>query len=454
MAKVTDMTVGSPTKHLIAFALPLMATNLGQQLYMIADAAIVGRGVGVDALASVGATDWIYWLVLWAAIGFAQGFSTFVSRFFGDKNYERMNKTIAMSTVLCIATSIPLTVGAILAAKPLLLLLGTPSDILGGATVYLVAMVSGTPIIMAYNMASSILRALGDGKTPLLAMIIAALLNIGLDLLFILVFHWGILGAAIASLLAQLVSFIFCLIKIRTISCVKLTRETWRLDFPFMWELLKFGFPISLEYIVISFGGIVLQSAVNVQGREFIAGYTATNKLYGLLESSSISLGHAVSTFLAQNYGAGNFDRFKKGCRSAFLILVGMALAVMGIALLIREYLLLMFLDTTKEGAAEALDIGVHYLTIVAVCLVILYLIHLYRNALQAMGISVWSMLSGFSECAVRIVMSLVVINYIGRDAIFFAEPAAWLAALITVVIPYLYYQKKLLNKKEEAVAG
>ncbi len=416
---------------------------------MIADAAIVGRGVGVDALASVGATDWIYWLVLWAAIGLTQGFSTFVSRFFGDKNYERMNKTIAMSTLLCIVTSIPLTVGAIFASRPLLMLLGTPPDILDGATVYLVAMVAGTPIIMAYNMASSILRALGDGKTPLLAMIIAALLNIGLDLVFVLVFHWGILGAAVASVCAQLVSFIFCAVKIRTISCIELKRDMWRLDFTLMWELLKFGLPISFEYIVISLGGIVLQSAVNVQGREFIAGYTATNKLYGLLESSSISLGHAASTFLAQNYGAGNFERFKKGFRAAFAILVTMAFVVMGIALAIRKYLLLMFLDTTQEGAAEALDIGVHYLTILAVCLVILYLIHLYRNALQAMEISVWSMMSGLSECAVRIVMSTLVIKFIGSDALFLAEPVAWLAALITVFLPYLYYQKKLLVKRQ-----
>ena len=449
MSKVTDMTVGSPTKHLLVFALPLIVTNLGQQLYMIADAAIVGRGVGVDALASVGATDWIYWLVLWAAIGLAQGFSTFVSRFFGDKNYERMNKTIAMSTVLCIVISIPLTVAALLASKPLLLLLGTPPDILGGATVYLMAMVAGTPIVMAYNMASSILRALGDGKTPLFAMIIAALLNIGLDLVFVLIFHWGILGAAIASVLAQLVSFIFCVFKIRTISCIDLNRDMWHLDFTLMWELLKFGLPISFEYIVISLGGIVLQSAVNVQGREFIAGYTATNKLYGLLESSSISLGHATSTFLAQNYGAGNFERFKKGYRSSFLILVAMALGVMGIALLLRRQLLLLFLDISEAGAAEALEIGMHYLTIIAVCLVILYLIHLYRNALQAMEISVWSMMSGLAECAIRIIMSLVVIKFIGSDALFFAEPAAWLAALVTVFFPYLYYRKKLLSKRQ-----
>ncbi len=449
MAKVTDMTTGSSTKHILRFALPLIITNFGQQLYMVADAAIVGRGVGVDALASVGATDWIYWLVLWAAIGLAQGFSTFVSRFFGDKNYERMNKTVAMTVFLCIAISVPLTVVSLLLSKPLLLLLNTPPGILDGAVIYLMAMIAGTPIVMAYNMAASILRALGDGKTPLLAMIIAAILNLGLDALFVFVFHWGILGAAVASVTAQLVSFIFCFVKIRSIDCIKLERSSWELDWGLIRAMLAFGVPISLEYIVISLGGIVLQSAVNVQGKEFIAGYTATNKLYGLLESSATSLGHASSTFLAQNYGAGNFERVKKGVRTSCVIIISMALAVMTVTLFIRKFLISLFLDVSEAGAAEAMDIGVYYLTIITVCLIILYLIHIYRNALQAMEISVWSLVSGLSECAVRILMSKFVISFIGSDALFFAEPVAWLAALITVFFPYLYYRKKLLSKRQ-----
>ena len=450
MPKVTDMTVGSPTKHILRFALPLIITNFGQQLYMVADAAIVGRGVGVDALASVGATDWIYWLVLWAAIGLTQGFSTFVSRFFGDKNYERMNKTVAMSVILCIAIAIPLTIGSLLASKPLLLLLKTPPEILNGAVIYLIAMIAGTPIVMAYNMAASILRGLGDGKTPLWAMIIAAVLNIGLDLLFVFVFHWGILGAAVASVVSQLVAFIFCFMKIRGIECIKLDRSSWKLDWGLIGALIAFGLPISLEYIIISLGGIILQSAVHLQGKAFIAGYTATNKLYGLLESSSISLGLASSTFLAQNYGAGNFERVRKGVRTSCVINIAMAMAVMSITMLIRRFLLSLFLDVSQEGAAEAMDIGVYYLTIITVSLIILYLIHIYRNALQAMEISIWSLISGISECAVRVIMSKVVVSFIGSDALFFAEPAAWLSALVIVFLSYLYYKRKLLYKEKE----
>ena len=167
MSKTVDMTLGSPTKHILRFAFPLLLTNLGQQLYMIVDAAIVGRGVGMKALAAVGATDWVYWLVLWTVIGLTQGFSTFVSRYFGDKNYKDMNKVIAMSTILCAVCGVLLMTAGLISALPLLKLLQTPADILDSAYTYLLTLIAGTLIITAYNMASSILRALGDGRTPL-----------------------------------------------------------------------------------------------------------------------------------------------------------------------------------------------------------------------------------------------------------------------------------------------
>ena len=217
MNKATDMTVGNPAKHIITFAIPLILTNFGQQLYMIADAAIVGRGVGVKALAAVGSTDWCYWMILWTVSGLTQGFSTFVSRYFGEKKYKNMNKVIAMSALLCVAIGVILTTVGLFAARPLLMLLNTPRDILDDSTIYLMTMIAGTLIVTAYNMAGSILRAFGDGKTPLYAMVIAASLNIGLDCVFVFLFQWGIFGAAMASVLAQLISFLFCFLKIRRI---------------------------------------------------------------------------------------------------------------------------------------------------------------------------------------------------------------------------------------------
>ncbi|MBQ2720147.1 MAG: MATE family efflux transporter [Clostridia bacterium] len=450
MSRTIDMTVGSPTKHILKFAFPLIATNLGQQLYTIVDAAIVGRGVGVKALAAVGSADWCCWLILWTVSTLTQGFSTFVSRYFGDKNYKAMNKVIAMSTLLSIVIGIFLTVGGLVAAKPILLLLKTPEDIFDGANTYLTTIIAGTLIVTAYNLTASILRAFGDGRSPLIAMLIAALLNIGLDMIFVFVFDMGIFGAALASVIAQLVSFLYCLFKISKIEYIKLERDMFRPDFRLIKDLLAFGLPLALETIVISLGGIILQSSINAQGSIFIAGYTATNKVYGLLESSAIALGLSCSTFLAQNYGAGNFARVKKGVKTSLVIVLLMSVAVTVLTLLGRKWLLLLFLDITEQGGPEALEIAIHYITILAFCLSILYLLHIFRNALQAMEISIWSMISGLLEFAARVIMSKVVIHYIGTDALFISEPVAWFGALVSVMLPYLYYRKKLLNEKSQ----
>ena len=409
---------------------------------MIADAAIVGRGVGVSALASVGATDWCYWLILWSVTGMTQGFSTFVSRFFGDKNYRGVNKSIAMSVILCILIGGVFTAGGMLSAGPLLTLLKTPADIYYGAYTYLMTMVGGTIIVTAYNLVSSVLRAFGDGKSPLIAMIIAALLNIGLDCLFVFGFKWGIVGAAIASVCSQFVSFIYCFIKILKIQCVKLDREAWKLDFILLKELFVFGVPLALQFVIVTLGGIILQSSVNIQGSVFIAGYTATNKVYGLLESSAIALGLASSTFFAQNYGAGNYRRVRRGVVTSSIIVVLMGVAVSVITYIGRRPLLSLFLDTREIGGTEALDVAVHYLTIMVTYLVILYLVHVFRNVLQAIEISLWSMLSGFGECIARVVMAKLVINYMGSDALFVAEPFAWVGALVFVMVPYFFYQR------------
>lgn len=445
MKRTVDMTVGSPTKHILKFAFPLIVANIGQQLYAVVDAAIVGRGVGVKALASVGTTDWVYCMILWAVISLTQGFSTFVSRYFGEKNYDKMNKSIAMSALLSGLISILLAAAGLLAARPLLDLMNTPSDIIGGANAYLVIMISGTVVVTAYNLASSILRAFGDGKSPLIAMIIAGLLNVGLDLLFVFPFDWGIHGAAIASVLAQLISFLFCLVRLKKIDCIHLDRQSFLPNWKEIKELLAFSLPLALQSITIAIGGIFLQSVINQQGSIFIAGYTATNKMYGLMESSATALGLACSTFLAQNYGAGLHARVRKGVGTATVIAAAMSLAVFFILLVIRWDLLQLFLDVNQENGFEALKIAVRYLTYMIFFLPILFLIHVFRNALQALQISVWSMLSGFGELVCRMFMAFVVIVWIGPDALFLSEPLAWAGALAFVLFPYFFYQKRLL---------
>lgn len=445
MKRVTNMTEGSPLKLILLFAIPLIFTNLGQQLYMIVDASIVGRGVGVKALAAVGSTDWSYWLILWTITGLTQGFGVFVSRYFGEKDYDKMNRSITMSTILCVVIGAVLTLIGVLAARPLLILLETPADILDGAVTYLTTMISGTLIVIAYNMAASILRAFGDGRSPLVAMLIAGLMNIGLDLLFVLVFHWGIFGAAIATVSAQLVSFLYCLVKISKIEYVSLAKANWVPDGKMIKELLLFGLPLALQYIVIAGSGMVMQSTINQHGSLFVAGYTASNKLYGLLESSAISLGFAFSIFFAQNYGAGNKQRVRNGVRTGVKLSILLALGVTVVMLLIGKYLLQAFINAGEAEGPVVLEIAQHYLLVMAAFLVVCYLIHVYRNALQAMGTSIWSMVSGFAECGVRILMAKGVVSLLGSEVLFYIEPFAWLGALLFIMIPYYIYRKKLL---------
>ena len=449
MQRTTDMTTGNPVKLILKFAFPLILANLGQQLYMIVDAAIVGRGVGVKALASVGAADWIYWLILWTVIGFSQGFSVFVSKSFGEKNYAEMNKNIAMSSVLCVFLGILLTFAGLVVAPMLLNVLDTPQDIVGGARVYLTTMLSGTLIVTAYNMASSILRALGDGRSPLIAMGIAALLNVGLDLLFVFVFEWGIFGAALASVLAQLFSFVYCAFRIVKVDCIHLSKSAFELDFPLMKKLLVFGIPMAFQYIVIALGGIILQSTVNLQGSIFVAGFTAVNKLYGLLESTAISLGIAFSTFFAQNFGAENYKRVRNGLNTGIVMLVGASAIVTFIVLLFTEPLLKIFLDTTTPEGPEALKIAVKYLLVITIPLSVLYLLHLYKNALQSLGIASWSVVSGFGEFFMRVVMSKIVVLYLGTEVLFYVEPFAWLGGLVFVFVPYYILRNKILPASE-----
>lgn len=447
MDRTTDMTVGSSAKHILSFALPLIITNIGQQFYYIADAAIVGRGIGINALAAVGSTDWVTWLILWSMIGLCQGFSTFVSRAFGEKDYAAMNRAIAAAARLCLVIGLVVTVAGLLVAKPVLRLLETPEELFLGASAYLMIITAGTPVVAAYNMAAAILRAVGDSKTPLVAMVIAAVLNISLDTVFIFGFDWGIEGAAIASVLAQCVAFSYCFLRLGKTKCVTFDRDAFFHCGRLGRDMLIFGIPIACQYIIIGLSGIIVQSGVNLQGSAFIAGYTAPNKLYGLMECSAISLGLASSTFLAQNYGAGETLRVKKGVGVSAGIALLVSVGVAALVLILRRPLILLFLDASEAGTAEAMRVALYYLSIMAISLPALYMIHVYRNTLQAMEISVWSMVSGIVECALRALMAKLVIYYIGTDALFLAEPVAWVGGMLSVLLPYyVWYRKKRLE--------
>ncbi len=332
-----------------------------------------------------------------------------------------------------------------LLTRPVLNLLQTPPEILADTLLYLRIMYLGVPVVMAYNLLASILRSLGDGKTPLNAMIVAALTNIALDLLFVLVFGLGIAGAAAATLIAQMISSLFCLYHIRKIELLSFTPSDFRMtgrQLPL--RLLMLGFPMAFQNAIISVGGMIVQFVVNGFGVIFIAGFTATNKLYGVLEVAATSYGYSMVTYAGQNLGAGRTDRIRKGVKSAILIALLTSLVIAILMLFGGKIILSWFISGTPEEFEQTLKIAYSYLAIMSVCLPILYTLHITRSAIQGMGNTVLPLVSGIAEFIMRAVTAIFLPMLIGENGIFYAEIMAWTGATVILVISYFAVIRKM----------
>lgn len=449
MSRIVDMTKGRPTKQMLIFALPLIAGNVGQQLYMVADAVIVGRGVGVEALAAVGATDWTYWLILWVVQAFAQGFAARVSQYIGAADSVRIQKSICMSIVLCCVLGVSLTIISLLIAAPMLRLLGTPDNIFHYSISYLKTLFAGTIIITAYNMASAILRAFGDGKTPLIGIAIAAFTNIALDCLFVFVFHWGVIGAAVATVIAQMIAFFYCLFCLPKLP-LKIERKYWQLDLKIIKALCSLGASMALQQAFIAISGMVLQSAINLQGFIYVAGFTATNKLYGLLESSSLAFGYAVTTYMAQNYGAQDRERIRRGMKSIIFISFILSLFISAIMLIFGKSILGLFISSTDNNATAVMEVAYYYLSIMCITLPTLYLLNGFRSTLQGLGEGIAVMFSGIIESMGRIGIALFLTRIWG-GFIFFSEPGTWICTDIYLIVACTIIIKKVTKPAKTA---
>lgn len=449
MGRMVDMTGGRPTKQMLVFAVPLIAGNVGQQLYMVADAVIVGRGVGVEALAAVGATDWTYWLILWIVQAFTQGFAARISHYIGAADEIHIKKSISMSVVLCCVLGVSLTVLSLLIAAPMLRLLDTPDNIFNYSISYLRTLFAGTVIVTAYNMASAILRAFGDGKTPLIGIAIAAVTNIGLDCLFVFAFHWGIIGAGVATVIAQMFAFLYCLFHLLKLP-LKIERKYLKPDFKVIKVLCSLGVSMALQQAFIAVSGMVLQFAINLHGFIYVAGFTATNKLYGLLESSSLAFGYAVTTYMAQNYGAKRYDRIRKGMKSILLISFILALFISVVMLIFGKSILSLFISSTDENAATVMEVAYHYLSIMSFTLPTLYLLNGFRSTLQGLGQGLAVMFSGIVESLGRISIALF-LSKIWSELIFFSEPGTWIITNIYLIVVCTIVLKKVTKPVKQA---
>lgn len=445
-AKIKDMTTGRPLPLIISFALPLMVGNIFQQLYTVVDTMVVGKALGVDALAALGATDWLYWMLLGMIQGVTQGFGILIAREFGAKQYESLRKVVGSSTSLSIIFALLFLILGQAVAKPILVLLNTPVQIMDGSLLYLRIMFLGIPIVMIYNLLATILRSLGDGQTPLYAMIVAALTNIALDILFVLVLHLGIAGAAVATLIAQGISSIYCLQKIRKINFMTLKKKHFALEPALAGQLLSLGSPMAAQNAIIAVGGMIIQGVVNGYGVAFIGGFTAANKLYGVLEIAATSYGYAMITYVGQNLGAARIERIKTGMGWAIAVALATSALIAAVMLGFGQYIIGAFISGTPEEAAAATKVGVTYLSVMSICLPILYILHVTRSAVQGMGNTVLPMVSGIAEFIMRTGGVLILPALMGENGIFIAEVLAWLGADLILVPSYFVMVKRILR--------
>ena len=449
--KTIVMTKGNPYKLILRFALPLMLGNIFQQMYTLVDTMVVGKGVGVDALAAVGAADWLNWMCFGMVGGLAQGFSIPVAQEFGAGHKEKLKKTVGNLITVSAVCSLVMVVLFQLLALPVLEILKTPEEIKPMALLYVRIFFAGLPIAMAYNVLAATLRAMGDGKTPLYAMVVASVINIGLDVLFVIVLPFGIAGAAIATLIAETIASVYCYMALRRTDGMQFGKQNFVPEREKVIHLLKLSLPLAFQNAVICIGGMIVQFVVNGFGVLFIAGYTATNKLYGLLEMAAVSFGYAISTYVGQNVGAGEYKRLKSGHIAALVVSMATSFVITSAMLTFGKVFISMFLSGTPAEILEAGTVAWRYLLFMSLALPALYLLYVYRSALQGMGNTVIPMVSGILEFFMRTGMVLGMTGLVGSDGIFWAEISAWIGAAVLLGISYYAIMAKKKFKVEES---
>lgn len=448
--RVKNMTQGSPIKLILSVALPLMLGNVFQQLYTVVDAQVVGRYEGVQALAALGASDWFHWLFIGLITGFAQGFTIPMAQAFGANDEDGLKKCVGNAVGLGALTALAVTAVALLEIEPVLGLMGTPEEIRPISACYLRILFAGYPVSMAYNLMAGVLRSLGDGKSPLYAMVVASLMNIGLDIYFVAELHWGVAGAALATVLAQLFACLFCLWRLSKTPIVHPRKADMRLRGDICARLLRLGAPVAAQNGIIGVGGMIVTSVVNSMGVSFIAGYTATNKLYGVLEIAAVSYGYATSTYAGQNLGANKIDRIKSGVRASALTGIVTAVFIAGVMALLGKPIIGSFLSGTPEEVAQSSRIACEFLWVMSICLPVLYVLYIYRSALQGMGNTLMPMLSGIAEFVMRTGSALLLPALIGYKGVFWAEVLAWVGADVILLTSYARTMRKLGRTQPE----
>lgn len=441
----TDMTAGKPMKILLDFTIPVFIGNVFQQFYNMVDAIIVGKFVGTKALAAVGSTGTIMFLILGFLTGLTAGFTVLTAQKFGAGKMDEMRQTVGNAALLSIVVSVIMTAVSMAGMHSLLKFMNTPADIFKDAYAYIMIICGGIFAQVLYNILASILRALGNSKTPLYFLILAALLNIVLDLVFIVVFHMGAAGAAWATVVSQGVSGLLCLLYIiKAVSELHLSRDDWKYRPYLAKNQISVGIPMGLQYSITAIGAMMVQSALNILGAYAVAAFTAGQKVENIFSQAYVALGTAMATYNAQNVGAGNVQRVREGFRSANIIGVTYAIITGTILIFWGKYFAYLFISDNIDSVLPMVDT---YVKCVGFFTIPLHFVNVLRNGIQGMGYGLLPMMSGVAELVGRGVTAVVAAHKRSYVGACLASPAAWIVATILLITMYFYVIKDTERK-------
>ena len=436
-----DMTKGSPIKLIIQFMIPMCLGNIFQQFYNIADSIIAGQFLGVDALAAIGSTGSLIFLVTGWLNGLTSGFSVWVAQWFGARKTDRMRHFIAMSIYICVAFVVVMTVGLLAANEPILRLMNAPENLLDDISSYMVIIYAGLVVTCAYNALAAVLRALGDSKSPLYFLIVSAVINVVLDIAFIVIFHMGVEGCAYATVIAQGISALLCLVYIiKKFPVLRLKKEDFRFSVNTVKKLLGLGIPMGLQFSITDIGTIIVQGAINVYGAVYMAGFSAAGKIQNIICTVFVAFGATIATYVGQNRGAGKMDRVKQGVRLTQMMILVCSVVLMAVIHFFGKYMIFLFIDPAETEVLHAAEI---YFNIVSWAYPFLGSIFLYRNALQGMGYGFVPMMGGVFELVARAAIVFVAAANAGFAQVCMSDPAAWIAALIPLIPYYIWVMRK-----------
>ncbi len=443
-----DMTQGEPFQLILWFSIPLLLGNIFQQFYSMVDTIIVGKILGTQALAAVGTTGPLNFLVLGFASGITSGFAVLVAQRFGAGDITGMKKAVAAAVELATGFTIVLTLAATLGTKGLLHLINTPEDIFQGAYEYIVVIFGGMFTMMLYNILACILRAIGDSRTPLYFLIISSILNVALDLVFIINFNMGIAGAAWATVISQGVSGVLCFIyMMKKYPMLHLSKKDALAEKWMYGRHLFIGLPMAFQFSITAIGTVILQGALNLFGSTTIAAYTAACKVEQLVTQPAGTFGVTMANYSGQNLGADRVDRIKEGVTKCTILTLIFAVLASLILFLFGEPLTKLFLDGNQP---EVVDTAMIYLRICAMFFPFLNMIFVYRNMLQGVGKSFMPLMAGVFELIARSVVSFTLPSLIGFTGICLAGPIAWMAAAIPLGITYFIEIRKMMKEWSE----